>query len=167
MTAGDTGQEARWRIERESAAAFRRARRKASLARIGRRLRRWISGVWACCENCCDFLVCFDMARGSYRASRRSKREFETVELERIVGSVGRGREFDGDFSPLCSCSKERWKRVDEAFREGKFLPPVELYKLGDDYFVLDGNHRVSVARYHGAAAVDALVRNLASDCGC
>ena len=49
----------------------------------------------------------------------------------------------------------------------GKFLPPVELYKLGGEYFVLDGNHRVSVARYRGIAAVDAMVTEFLAPCGC
>jgi len=51
--------------------------------------------------------------------------------------------------------------------REGKWLPPVELYKLGKDYFVADGNHRVSVARYLGVAAVDAVVTEFLAPCGC
>lgn len=63
---------------------------------------------------------------------------------------------------PVCSCSAGRWKRVYGALLQGKTLPPVELYKVGDAYFVVDGNHRVSVARYRGAAAVDAVVTELA-----
>ena len=52
----------------------------------------------------------------------------------------------------------ERWKRVDRAFRRGVELPAVSLYKLGGSYFVLDGNHRVSVARYQGVEMIDAEV---------
>jgi hypothetical protein len=51
-----------------------------------------------------------------------------------------------------------RWGRVDRAYHQGVELPVVSLYKIGDTYFVRDGNHRVSVARYHGAAAIDAEV---------
>ncbi len=65
-------------------------------------------------------------------------------------------------FLPVCSCSAERWKRAYEAFLEGKPLPPVELYKVGGAYFVVDGNHRVSVARYRGAMAVDTVVTEFA-----
>jgi hypothetical protein len=50
---------------------------------------------------------------------------------------------------------------VDLAFHKGEVLPPVSLYKLGDDYFVEDGNHRVSVARFHGAEWIDADVTEL------
>ena len=60
-----------------------------------------------------------------------------------------------------------RWMSVDRAFNEGRPLPPVELYKIGERYFVLDGNHRVSVARFHGAAAVDAVVKRFVAECGC
>jgi hypothetical protein len=83
---------------------------------------------------------------------------FETVKVGAIVGSVGRCGSFDAGFLPICSRSRERWKRVHGAFLEGKALPPGELYKLGGAYFVVDGNHRVSVARYRGAAAIDAVV---------
>jgi hypothetical protein len=52
----------------------------------------------------------------------------------------------------------ERWKRIDRAFWRGEELPPVSLYKVGGFYFVLDGHHRVSVARYHGVEWIDAHV---------
>ncbi len=53
---------------------------------------------------------------------------------------------------------EDRWKRVDLAFRRGEELPMVSLYKIGEAYFVLDGHHRVSVARYHGVEMIDAEV---------
>ncbi|MGH3089675.1 MAG: hypothetical protein ACRDSJ_20510 [Rubrobacteraceae bacterium] len=52
---------------------------------------------------------------------------------------------------------------MDLAFAEGKHLPPVELYKVGERYFVYDGNHRVSVARHRKAAAIDAIVTEFVS----
>jgi hypothetical protein len=84
------------------------------------------------------------------------RKGIRVVDLEKIVGSVGRRRDFDRYFMPLRTAAGERWKRVDLAFYRDKVLPPVSLYKLGDAYFVLDGNHRVSVARYHGVPAVEA-----------
>jgi hypothetical protein len=51
-----------------------------------------------------------------------------------------------------------RWKRIDRAFQQGEDLPPVELYEIGDAYFVVDGHHRVSVARYHDVPTVEAAV---------
>ena len=76
------------------------------------------------------------------------------VEVSEIAGSVGRSREFDRRFMPA-GASAERWKRVDRAFRRGEELPPVSLYEVGERYFVEDGNHRVSVARYHGAEMME------------
>jgi hypothetical protein len=75
-----------------------------------------------------------------------------------VVGSVGKHDRFDEGFMPLSDASSERWKRIDRAFRSGVELPPVTLYKLGDDYFVQDGHHRVSVYRFHGVEWLDAEV---------
>ena len=163
MFPGNAGQEAAWRAQRDGERAFRLARRGSALGRLRRRLRRFFSGAELCCEGCCEYLLCFEeegarAGDGGERGVGGRKRAFETVEVGKIVGSVGRCRSFDAAFLPVCSCSAERWKSVERAVREGKALPPVELYKLGGAYFVVDGNHRVSVARYRGAAAVDALV---------
>jgi hypothetical protein len=166
----DPGQDAIWRGQRESEREFRLARRKTVVDRLGRRLRRWLSGVDLCCEGCCDFLLCFDEERAGRESGEQGrgdtgghgrKRVFETVDVSKIVGSVGRCRSFDARFLPVCSCSMERWKRVARAVREGKSLPPVELYRLGEEYFVLDGNHRVSVARHRGMPAIEALVTEI------
>jgi hypothetical protein len=62
------------------------------------------------------------------------------------------------NFMPLARASSEKWKRIDRAFRLGVELPPVSLLELGGDYFVNDGNHRVSVARFHGVEWIDAEV---------
>ena len=66
--------------------------------------------------------------------------------------------EFDRGFMPVSPGSGIRWKGVDLAFHRGKNVPPVKLYKLGNTYFVEDGNHRVSVARFQGAEMIDAEV---------
>jgi hypothetical protein len=87
--------------------------------------------------------------------------------VERISGSIGRCLDFDRGFLPVCSCLGDRWRGVDGALRGGRSLPPVELYKIGGEYFVLDGNHRVSVSRYLGVAAVDAIVTEFLAPCGC
>lgn len=163
MIPEDTRVEALWQAERQVAGDFRGARLRARLGLF----RGWLAGWISVLKVCCEYLACFAGERQAFGKVNGTEREFETVELERIVGSVGRGSSFDGRFLPLCSCSKDRWKRVDEAFHDGKPLPPVELYKLGERYFVYDGNHRVSVARYHGVVAVDALVRRLIRACGC
>src|SRR5919107_5223039 len=73
-----------------------------------------------------------DASKRSWRGVASSARSaFETVEIGSLVGSVGRCGAFDAGFLRVCSCSADRWRRVYEAFLEGKALPPVELYKLG------------------------------------
>ena len=82
----------------------------------------------------------------------------ETVPIEKIVGSEGRYHDFDREFLPLHSATADRWESLDVAFHRMVNVPPVELYKVGDAYFVRDGNHRVSVARNHGGRYIDAYV---------
>jgi hypothetical protein len=105
----------------------------------------------------CGALCSFEEARRERGAENRRYLGRRTVEVRRVVGSVGRWRDFDGGFMPT-RASAGRWKRVDLAFRTGRDLPPVVLYKLGDGYYVVDGNHRVSVARFEGVEMIDAEV---------
>jgi len=105
----------------------------------------------------CAALRAFEEARREVGAENRRRLGRRTVRVDRVVGSVGRWREFDGGFMPA-RASAGRWKRVDLAFRTGLDLPPVVLYKLGEDYYVVDGNHRVSVARFEGVEMIDAEV---------
>ena len=82
----------------------------------------------------------------------------QEVALDQIVGSEGRYADFDRRFLPRAERTAERWMNVDRAQYEDKNLPPVELYKIGDIYFVKDGNHRISVARQRGMSHIDAYV---------
>ncbi len=84
-----------------------------------------------------------------------------TVPVKSIVGSEGRYGDFDDEFLPLQSSSEEKWRSVYAALRRGEGLPPVSLLQVGDAYFVRDGNHRVSVARWLGVEALDAEVVEL------
>ena len=129
---------------------FGRARRRSWLRRLVSRLR----GEPASSR----MPPSFDEARMSLRARNRMPKGRRAVDPQKIVGSVGRRRDFDRSFMPLRASAGERWKRVDLAFHRNVDLPPVSLYKLGDAYFVEDGNHRVSVARFHGAEWIDAYV---------
>ncbi len=85
-------------------------------------------------------------------------RGIQSVPLERIVGSVNRYRDFDRAFLPRQTHTEARWRNISSAYYQEKHLPPVQLYKVGEAYFVLDGNHRVSVAREQGRAYIDAEV---------
>jgi hypothetical protein len=83
------------------------------------------------------------------------------VEVSSIVGSLGKHEQFDMNFMPLSKASAKKWKRIDRAFRLGQELPPVSLLEFGGDYFVIDGNYRVSVARFHGVEWIDAEIVEL------
>ena len=74
-------------------------------------------------------------------------RGVRTVPLSRIVGSVGRYQDFDSRFRFKHNMSSERLQWITEAMRQGRPLGPVELYQIKDDYYVLDGNHRISAAK--------------------
>lgn len=123
-----------------------RARRRALVGRLLARIRKQ-----------CTSLCAFEDARRELGARNRRFLGRKTVEVSRVVGSVGRWREFDREFMPR-RANERRWKRVDLAFRTGLDLPPVVLYKVGDDYYVQDGNHRLSVARFEGVEMIDAEV---------
>jgi hypothetical protein len=124
------------------------ARRQAWIRKLALRLRGKSSGAPAT----------FQDLQNALRAYNRVRRGIRVVDTEKIVGSVGRSKDFDRRFLPLRASTGERWKRVDVAFHRGEDLPPVTLYKLDAAYFVLDGNHRVSVARFHGLRTVEAEV---------
>jgi hypothetical protein len=85
-------------------------------------------------------------------------RGMQTVPVDRIIGSVGRYLDFDRAFLPTQGVTANRWRSIARAHYDDISLPPVKLYKIGDAYFVLDGNHRVSVARERGVEFVDAEV---------
>jgi hypothetical protein len=81
-----------------------------------------------------------------------------TVPISQICGSDGRSDDFDCDFNPLQDHNKRRWLSVAAARRRGKALPPIKLVQVGDIYFVLDGHHRISVARALGQQDIEAKV---------
>jgi hypothetical protein len=128
---------------------FHRALRRASIHRFR---------DWVLRRSAHGHVLSFEQARGALTRWSQVYRGMKTVEVEKIVGSVGRWRDFDESFLPVKVNMSQRWGRVDRAYHQGVELPAVSLYKIGDTYFVRDGNHRVSVARYHGAAAIDAEV---------
>jgi hypothetical protein len=87
-----------------------------------------------------------------------SYRGMQAVPVDQIIGSVDRFKDFDRAFLPRHNYTKGRWQNVDRAYHQDVRLPPVQLYKVGDVYFVKDGNHRVSVARERGVDFIDAEV---------
>jgi hypothetical protein len=129
---------------------FHRALLKASLHSWKSKLRR--------SDTRNERLLSFDEAKSELVRSSQAYCGMRVVEVEKITGSVGRYRDFDRFFLPCKHSMSTRWSRVDRAYHQGVELPAVSLYKIGEAYYVRDGNHRVSVARYHGVAAIDAEV---------
>jgi hypothetical protein len=80
------------------------------------------------------------------------------VPLSSIKGSEGRSSDFDCDFNPLHARTRDRWMSIAIARSQGDTLPLVELIQLGEDYFVRDGHHRISVAHAFSEEYIDAIV---------
>ena len=136
-------------IEEQVDFDFSRARRKAFVRRMQAR----IFG-----DPASTSMRPFEDITNEFRAFNRVRLGKRVVAVEKIVGSVGRSGDFDRSFLPARMSLQTKWKRVDRAYHKGRDLPPVVLFKVGDSYFVEDGNHRVSVARYQGVEWIDAEV---------
>ncbi len=119
------------------------ARRKRLVARLHGRLRR---------------LEQFDNARAELQLTGRHDEGVRTVPLDCIQGSLDGAGGFDSEFYPLDYRAEKRWVQVATAILQGKALPPVQLIALGDRYFVVDGHHRISVARILKNTHIDAEV---------
>jgi hypothetical protein len=107
-------------------------------------------------------LLAFDDVRQTLHLGGPVYRGVHPVPLERIIGSVDRYRDFDRLFLPTQSHTEDRWRRISRAWYDEVSLPPVLLYKVGDAYFVVDGNHRVR-SRHRGQSFIDAEVREVES----
>ena len=126
---------------------FERAYRRG----FWRKLSSWFTGGH-------NELLPFDAVRERIPLRGQHYIGLQQVLIEEIVGSLGRYRDFDRAFLPKQARTRSRWVSIDSAHYDEIILPPVELYKMGDIYFVRDGNHRVSVAREKGQEFVDAYV---------
>jgi nucleotide-binding universal stress UspA family protein len=131
----------------ESSHAFSRVRRRAGLRTLLRALGRND-----------DPLLSYDDVRRRLHAVESALPVLEDVPLSAIVGSVGRYNDFTREFLPKDDSDKDRWVGVRLAMQSQSGTPPVELYRIGEAYFVRDGNHRVSVARQLGAPTIQAYV---------
>lgn len=102
-------------------------------------------------------LLSYEEVREKVRAIETNQRQLKEIPLDAIVGSVGRYADFTRNFFPRQEQGKGRWVRVRTQV-DGGGLPPIEAYQLGEVYFVIDGNHRVSVARSLGASHIEGYV---------
>lgn len=125
---------------------FDRLHRRAALERLWRGVRGQPSS---------ELLSYEDVSR-RLKVTGRAASGIQDIPLDAIVGSVGRYNDFTRKFLPTQASGRERWARVRASADEMAGWPPIQVYKVGDAYFVLDGNHRVSVARELGAQTIQA-----------
>jgi hypothetical protein len=130
---------------------FDRARRRRFYARLARA----VAGHRASRD-----LLPLDEATERLRPFARRYVGLRAIPVDGIVGTDSRGSDFDRAFLPRRPDLRARWQSVEEAFPDAAF-PPIVVYRLGDAYFVVDGHHRVAIARQLGMATIDAEVTEL------
>lgn len=128
---------------------FHRLRSKAALERF-----------WAGIRGESLDLMPYDEVSSKLRAVSQTNIGVQQVPLENIIGSVNRTSDFDRNFRPLSDGDRSRWANVKAAMTSPYTtgVPPVSLYKIGEAYFVLDGNHRISIAKEMGLDSIEAYV---------
>jgi hypothetical protein len=108
-------------------------------------------------------LLPFEQVKERLHLKHFIDRGIQEVPLDRIVGSLGREREFTREFLPRHESLRKRWQEVQDLAEGPAGFPPVELYYVHDVYFVVDGHHRISVVRAMGAQTIEARVKEFRS----
>jgi hypothetical protein len=129
---------------------FNRARRRHMLARLAG----WLRGQPGHVRRILvlDEVVAALGWRGEHYLGQ------QTIPLDTVAGTIDSRRDFDRKFRPTSNRVRQRWERLDLAQRRGVFLPPIDVYRVGDLHFVMDGHHRVSVAVATGQKTIEAHV---------
>ena len=137
---------------------FARARRSRMLAALARRLRFEPDDV--------GYILPFEEVVDALGRVAEHDRGLQTIDLDSIVGTVDRTKDFDRNFRPTSPRLRARWQRIAEAQRRGESFPPISVYRIGELHFVRDGHHRVSVARSLGRKDIDAYVTEVETRVG-
>ena len=127
------------------------------------RFKAFMNRVWASLSGQPATLLSYDEIKEKLHIGGPIYRGVKTVRVDQIAGSLNRYHEFDRVFLPANDKLASRWQNVNRAFYQDISLPPVVLYKVGEVYFVVDGHHRVSVAREQGQIYIEAEVRECAT----
>jgi hypothetical protein len=137
---------------------FLRARRRAALSSIRHRLFGRAATY--------DLLLPFDEVVAAL--GRRGERDLgeRVIDLDTIVGSVDRTTGFDRLFRPTSAEVERRFQRINVAVRRGEEIPPIDVYRIGEVHFVIDGHHRVAVARALGWTNINAHVTEVLTAVG-
>jgi hypothetical protein len=129
---------------------FLRARRRQVLSRLAT----WLRGE----PDDVNIMLPFNEVVDALGYQGEQRLGLRVIRLDSIVGSVDRGRDFDRRFRPTSGRVRERWERLALAARRGEEIPPIEVYRIGDLHFIIDGHHRVSVAHALGLSTIEAYV---------
>ena len=133
--------------------SYPRARRRAVWRRFVDRLRGRSRPALLEFESVMDHCGCVNQSHLGLRSIR----------VADIAGSFGRAAQFDRDFVPRSEAVRRRWESLEARFPEGVF-PPIEVYKVSEAYFVVDGHHRVAIARHRSIEFIDAWVTEIQTD---
>lgn len=118
----------------------------------------WFYKVWALLTRRSSRMLDLKTIEATVSIRNRYYQGIRTVPLDQIRGSENRADDFDVHFNPIHRYNKTRWANIAVAMLQDIILPPVELIKLGDTYFVRDGHHRISAARSLGQQEIEAIV---------
>jgi hypothetical protein len=132
--------------------SWRKARRREAYRRLA-----GIAG-----RNLSRPLLSLDEVSQRLRAFEQTYVGIRPIPVADVVGTVSRIDDFDRDFLPKRSKIQERWQNVEESYPEGDF-PPIVVYEIDGRYFVVDGHHRVAIARQRGVEFIDAEITQLRS----
>lgn len=123
------------------------------------RFKSFLHRVWGSLSGKPTNLLSYDEIKEKLHVGGPIYRGVKTIRLDQVAGSLNRYHEFDRAFLPKQDKLATRWQSIDRAFYDDINLPPIVLYKVGEVYFVVDGHHRVSVAREQGQDFIEAEVR--------
>lgn len=129
---------------------FEKARRKEAYRRFSRLVKRQADTT----------LVPLDELQQRLRMFEQSYVGIRPIPVDAIVGSADRASDFDDNFLPKTSRARDRWKHLERTFPAGDF-PPIVVYQVDESYFVVDGHHRVAIAKAKRLAMIDAEVTRL------
>lgn len=129
---------------------FRDARRRAAL-----------ENIWSTLTGSSSHLIQFQQVEDQIQYEQSENLGLIDVPLDAIVGSVSRPNDFTRKFFPRGAVDPERWQRVKQGMNQQ--IRPIDLYQIDEVYFVLDGNHRVSIARQRGLTQIPAYVTKIES----
>jgi hypothetical protein len=144
-------------VDSEHPAALSEAARHFSRARMAA----FWQEVWALLRGKSIDLLRLEEVKRRLKLRNERYLGLRDIPIDKIVGSVGRYHDFTRSFLPRTNAVRARWQRLDALARGPEGFPPIEAYKVGDAYFVSDGNHRVSVAKQLGMKTIEAYVTEL------